>query len=80
MKHVADSHNHWEDTSFLLGGWSGVVKDGKLGKWKPNLAMVSATIKFAEDTERLNVKRDEGQRQEESESDNGDESENGVEE
>lgn len=35
---------------------------------------------FAEDTERLNVKRDEGQSQEESESDNGDESENGVEE
>ena len=51
---------------FLLGGWLGVVKDGKFGKWKPNLAMVSATIKFAEDTGRLNVKRDEDQRQEES--------------
>lgn len=35
---------------------------------------------FAEDSERLNVKRNEGQSQEESESDNGDESENGVEE
>ncbi len=41
--------------------------------------MVSATIKFAEDTGRLSVKRDEDQRQEESESDNGDESEDGEE-
>ena len=42
--------------------------------------MVSATIKFAEDTGRLNVKRDEDQRQEESEPDDGDESEDGEEE
>lgn len=80
MKRLADSHNRWGDTSFLLGGWSGVVKDGEFGQWKPNLAMVSATIKFAEDTGRLNVKRDEDQRQEESESDDGVESEDGDDE
>ena len=79
-KHLADSHNRWGDTSFLLGGWSGIVKDGELGKWKPNLPMVSATIKFAEDTGRLNIKRDEDQRQGESESDDGDKSEDGEEE
>ena len=44
------------------------------------MAMVSATIKFAEDTGRLNVKRDEDQRQEESELDDSDESEDGEEE
>ena len=53
---LADSHNRWGKISFLLGGWSGVCKDGELSKWKPN--MVSATIKFAADTGRLNVKID----------------------
>lgn len=66
MKRMADSYNRWGDTSFLLGGWSGIVKDGDFVRWKPNLAMVSATITFAEDTRRLNVKRDEDKRQEES--------------
>ncbi|MCJ1349378.1 hypothetical protein MMC31_007618 [Peltigera leucophlebia] len=80
MKHLADSHNRWGDTSFLLEYWSGVIKDAEPSKWKPNLAMVSATIKFAEDTGRLNVKKDEDQRQKESGSDNGDESEEGEEE
>ncbi len=77
MKQVADRQNCWGDTSFLLGGWSGIVKDGEFGKWKPNLTTVSATIKFAEETGRLNVKRDEDQRQKESESDNGTDSEDG---
>lgn len=80
IKHLADSHKRWGDTSFLLGGWSGVVKDGDLSKWNPNLLMVSATIKFAEDTGRLSVKRDKDQEQEESESDDGNESEDGGEE
>lgn len=80
MKHLADSYNRWGDTSFLLGGWSGVVKDGELSKWKPNLPMVSASFKFAENSGRLNVKRDEDQRQEESESEDGNESEDGAEE
>ena len=32
MKHLADSHNRWGDTSFLLGGWSEVGKNGEFGK------------------------------------------------
>ena len=48
------------------------------GSWRFPLSFPYA-FKFAEDTGRLNVKRDEDQRQEESESDNGDESEDGEE-
>lgn len=55
MKRLADSHKRWGDTSIVLGGWSGEYKDGEFGKWKPDLAMVSATIKFAADTGRLNI-------------------------
>lgn len=57
MKQLADSHNRWRDTSFLLGGWSGVYKDGEFSKWKPNLATMSATIQFAADIGTLNIKK-----------------------
>ena len=58
-----------------------MYKDGEFSKWKPNLAMVSATIKFAADTGRLNVLKDtEEERQRWSESDEGDESEEEEEE
>lgn len=81
MKQLADDHNRWGDTSFLLGGWSGVSKDGELSKWKPNLAIVTATIKFIADTGRLNVKKDtKEERQRESDSDDSDESEEEEEE
>lgn len=53
MKQLADRHNRWGDTSFLLGGWSGSRKDGDLEKWNPDLAMVAATINFAVKTGRL---------------------------
>lgn len=53
MKQLADRHNRWGDTSFLLGGWSGSRKDGDIEKWKPDLAMVAATINFAVKTRRL---------------------------
>ena len=53
MKQLADKHNRWGDTSFLLGGWSGPRKDGDFSDWKPDLAMVSATINFAATTGRL---------------------------
>ena len=53
MKQLADKHNRWGDTSFLLGGWSGPIKDGDFSKWKPDLAMVSATVNFAAITGRL---------------------------
>ena len=39
----------------MLGGWSGPCKDGGLGKWKPDLAMVAATINFAAETGRLDT-------------------------
>lgn len=76
MKRLADSHNPWEDTSFLLGVWSGVYKDGKFSKGKSYLAMVFAKIKFAANTGRRSVEKDiEEERQRGSESDDGDESE-----
>ena len=54
MKQLADKHNRWGDTSlFLIGGWSGSCKDDIFGKWKPDLAIVAATINFAATTGRL---------------------------
>lgn len=53
MKQLVDKHNRWGDTSFLLGGWSGSCKDGNFSKWKPDLALVAATINFAVTTGRL---------------------------
>lgn len=47
----------WGDTSYLLGGWSGPVKDGLFERWKPNAEMITATIQFAINTTRLNDKR-----------------------
>lgn len=52
MKQLGDKHNRWRDTSFLLGGWS-LYKDGDFDKWKLDLAMVVATLKFAAKTRRL---------------------------
>lgn len=56
------------------------MKDGELGKFKPNLPMMSANIKSVEDTRKLKIKRDEDQKQGENESDDGDESEDREEE
>ena len=53
MKQLADKHNGWGDTSFLLGGWSGPIKEGDFSKWKPDLAMESATINLAAISGRL---------------------------
>lgn len=76
MKQLADSHNRQGDILVLLGGWSGVCKDGDPSKWKPNLAMVSAAIKFAADSGWLNAKiNTKDERQEGNESDDGGESE-----
>lgn len=37
----------------MLGGWSGPCKDGDFDKWRPDLAMVAATVNFAAETGRL---------------------------
>ncbi len=51
----------WGDTSFLLGGWSGLKKDGELSKCKPNLQAVAAPIRFTKVTGRLtSIEKDEG--------------------
>jgi hypothetical protein len=48
------------DAPFLLGGWGkktdskGQLVDGPKEKWKPGLDVVKATIRFLEQTERLN--------------------------
>ena len=81
MKQLADKHNRWGDTSFLLGGWSGPLKDGDFSKWKPDLAMVSATINFAATTGRLSKDTTPDKREREGDStDEEEESEEGEEE
>ncbi len=47
--------------SFLLGGWSGLKKDGQISKWKPKLQAVSAAIRLTKVTGRLtSIKKDKG--------------------
>jgi hypothetical protein len=48
------------DVSYLLGGWSsrkdvrtGQLLDGPKEKWKPNMEVVKATIRFLEKIDRL---------------------------
>lgn len=57
---VAEAGTRWGDISFLLGGWNGwgdqhtrKPVDGPKEKWKPNLAVVKATIQFLQKTGRL---------------------------
>jgi hypothetical protein len=51
------------DVPFLLGGWGkkkdskGQLVDGPKEKWKPDLDVVKATIRFLEQTERLDYRR-----------------------
>jgi len=42
----------WRDLSYFLGGKYSQKDDDK---WKPNLAVIKATIKYAEDTKRLDA-------------------------
>lgn len=42
-----------------MGGWSNERKDGPLDKWSPATSMISATIKFAIATGRLEDRSDE---------------------
>ena len=54
-----EAKERWNDLSFLLGGWSGQrnkkgeLIDGPKEKWKPNLAVVKATINFLKETNRM---------------------------
>lgn len=50
----------WGDVPFMLGGWSqrrdertGRLLDGPREKWKPNIEVVKATIRFLQGTQRL---------------------------
>jgi hypothetical protein len=51
------------DVSFLLGGWGkkqdckGQLVDGPKEKWRPDLEVVKATIRFLEQTGRLDYRR-----------------------
>jgi hypothetical protein len=51
------------DVPFLLGGWAkkrnskGQLVDGPKEKWKPDLDVVKATIRFLEQTGRLDYRR-----------------------
>ena len=58
---ISRKEKRWGDTSFLLGSWSGLRKDGELSKWKPNLQAVAAAIRFTKVTGRLtSLEKDEG--------------------
>jgi hypothetical protein len=53
------------DISYLLGGWgskkdirTGQLLGGPKEKWKPNLAVVKATIWFLDKTGRLNYQQE----------------------
>ena len=52
----------------MLGGWSSERKDGPLDKWAPSKAAVSATIKFAIATSRLEDRSNEYEEEAEDES------------
>ncbi len=55
---ISWKERRWGDTSFLLGGWSDLKKDGELSKGKPN---VTAAIRFIKVTGRLtSIEKDEG--------------------
>lgn len=47
----------WGDTSYMLGGWSWIHKDGDLEKWRPAKEIITATINFAIATGRLEDRR-----------------------
>lgn len=40
----------------MLRGWSGPCKNGEFSKWKPDLAIIAATINFATASGRLDNK------------------------
>ena len=65
----------WGDLAYALGGWSNERKDGPLDSWSPTTAMVSATIKFAITTGRLEDRSNEGDRESEEEASSADEEE-----
>ena len=62
--------HRWGDLAYALGGWSNERKEGPLDQWSPGTTMVSATIKFAVATGRLEDRSDETD-QETGEEDNG---------
>lgn len=47
------SHETASRQASLLGGWSEPSKDGDFNRWKPDQAMVAATINLAATTGRL---------------------------
>jgi hypothetical protein len=55
------------DISYILGGWKRVIdtrtgknKDGPMAKWRPNIEVLRAVVKFVQDTARLVWVRTEG--------------------
>lgn len=59
---IREAHDQYRDLSYMLGGRSrccrpdGSNLDGPVEKWKPNVAVVRAVIKFALNTGRLTPK------------------------
>jgi hypothetical protein len=58
----------WGDVPYLLGRWgkrkdlkTGKLLDGDRSKWKPDAAIVKATVRFLQETGRLTHQPEEGQ-------------------
>lgn len=53
LRTALKDRSRWDDMSYLLGGWSGQkdskqkIIDGDAATWRPELAVVRATIDFA---------------------------------
>ena len=62
--------HRWGDLAYALGGWSNERKDVPLDKWSPATSMISATIKFAIATGRLEDRSDENDEVENTEEEN----------
>ena len=58
---IEDGQDRYGDLSYMLGGRTlsrhadGTWLDGPVTKWKPNLGVVIAVIRYAAATERLNT-------------------------
>ncbi len=69
----AAAGHRWGDLAYALGGWSNERKDGPRDKWSPATNMISATIKFAIATGRLEDRSDKNDEDTEEEDDDADE-------
>lgn len=54
-EHIQAATKRWCDVSYILGGWFSERLDGPRHRWKANMEVIKATIKFTRATGRLQV-------------------------